>query len=164
MRLAAIGLALLVSTAAQAEGFVVDDLTGVAGDLRAALGSGFTQKAEPKRVTLACTNCADKPVVDVQLGRQTDGTEQRVRSGQTTIASLEKQCQSKSPSCTISRLDVSPAVGWISTYSTGATAGSTAVMLRDGDMLVVRSIASDAAVARRNAEKVVAAARKVIGN
>jgi hypothetical protein len=46
----------------------------------------------------------------------------------------------------------------------GSSTGSTAVILRDGDLLTIRSIAADADVARGNAEKIVeAVSPKVVG-
>jgi hypothetical protein len=99
------------------------------------------------------------------MGRQADGTEERVRSGQTPISRLEKLCQERNPSCRLTGLDVAPAVGWISTYSMGAMFASTVVILRGGDLLTIRSLASNAEAARANAEKVVRAVRpKLIGN
>lgn len=165
MRLLLMCIVAMIATGARAEGFAVRDLSGVASEVAAALGNGFIHRAEPLRLTLMCPECAGTPTIDVLLGQQTDGTEQRVRSGETSIASLEKLCQAKSPSCRISGLDVAPAVGWISTYPMGSTAGSTAIILRDGDLLTIRSLAPSAEVARDNAEKVLKAVKpKLTGN
>lgn len=148
---------------AAAEGFASRDLTGITARLSEALGPGAQAKTAPPRVTLSCETCTGAPVVDVMIGRQTDGTEQRVRSGQTTIAELEKLCQARSPGCRMSALQVAPAVGWVSIYPMGAQQGVTAVIMRDGDMLVVRALSTDAAVARRTCEKMVSALGPVIG-
>jgi hypothetical protein len=149
---------------AHAGGFIVHDLSTVAADARAALGVGFIRKAEAARLILSCLECKGEHVVDVQLGRQDDGTEQRVRSGQTTMARLEALCRARSPTCTLSALEVSPAVGWITTYPLGAGFGSTAVVLRDGDLLTIRSLAADEPTAKSNAEKTLkAVAGKVVG-
>lgn len=166
MRTLAIGIVVaLIAAEARAEGFGVRDLAAVAPEVSAALGSGFSHRGEPQRVTLACPKCDGQPSVDLQVGRQTDGTEERVRSGQTPISRLEKLCQEKSPSCRVTGLDVAPAVGWISTYPMGSMFGSTVVILRDGDLLTIRSLASNAEAARNNAEKVVRAVRpKLMGN
>lgn len=166
MRLLLVGLvAFIAATGVRAEGFVIRDLTSLAPDAVTALGSGFSHRAEPLRLTMTCTECSGEPVVDVQIGRQADGTEQRVRSGETSIASLEKLCQAKSPTCRLSGLDVAPAVGWITTWPIGSRAGSTAVILRDGDLLTIRSLAASPQVAQDNAEKVLKAVKaKLIGN
>lgn len=165
MRLLLLGIAALTATEARAEGFGLRDLSGVAAEVSAAVGSGFNHRAEPRRVILSCPQCDGEPMIDLQLGRQTDGTEQRVRSGQTPISRLEELCREKSPSCRVSGLDVAPAVGWISTWPMGSRAGSTVVILRDGDLLTIRSLASNAEIARSNAEKVVKAVKsKLIGN
>jgi len=156
--------AALVAMGAHAGGFIVHDLSTVAADARAALGVGFIRKAEAARLILSCLECKGEHVVDVQLGRQDDGTEQRVRSGQTTMARLEALCRARSPTCTLSALEVSPAVGWITTYPLGAGFGSTAVVLRDGDLLTIRSLAADEPTAKSNAEKTLkAVAGKVVG-
>lgn len=164
MRFLILSLAALVATEAQAEGFAVHDLSTVAEDASTALGAGFIHKADPGRVTLVCSGCQGGPMIDIRIGRQTDGTEQRVRSGQTSMADLERLCQAKDPACSLAELSVSPAVGWLTTWPMGSSAGSTAVILRDGDLLTIRSIAADADTARGNAEKLVdALSPKVIG-
>jgi hypothetical protein len=149
-------LACLIAAGAQAEGFAQRDLRTVAGEatasLEASLGGRIASRAEPGRLTLTCPDCAGGPMIDLLIGRQTDGTEERVRSGRTSMAQLEALCQARSPDCRLSGLPVAPAVGWITTYAIGRTAGSTAIILRDGDMLTIRSLASDGAIARRNAE------------
>ncbi|QZO02376.1 hypothetical protein K6K41_13800 [Chenggangzhangella methanolivorans] len=155
----------LASSAAQAEGFAAKDLTTVADAAKAALGGDYAHRAEAARLTLTCPTCKGEPMIDVLVSRQDDGTEARVRSGQTTVAQLEKLCRAKVDACRITELKVAPAVGWLSAYPMGAAmAGSTAVILRDGDLLTIRSLASDPAVAKRNAETLAASiAPKIVG-
>ena len=131
----------LSAGAAQAEGFAVQDLTSVAAGAKAALGTGFVARAEPRRLTLSCPGCGGTPMIDLQLGRQTDGTEERVRSGQTSLDRLEVLCRAKNPECRLSGLSVAPALGWVSSYPMGTSAGATAVILRDGDLLTIRALA-----------------------
>ena len=152
----------LIAEGAHADGFGVRDLATIAPEVSAALGSDFSHRGEAQRLTLICPKCEGEPTIDLHLGRQTDGTEERVRSGQTPITRLEKLCQDRNPSCRLSGLDVAPAVGWISTYSMGATFASTVVITRDGDLLTIRSLASNAEAARGNAEKVVRAVRPAL--
>jgi hypothetical protein len=164
MRFLAVSIAALVATGAHAEGFAVHDLSAIADDASAALGAGFVHRADSGRITLFCADCKGGPMIDIRIGRQADGTEQRVRSGQTSVADLERLCKAKDPSCSVTELSVSPAVGWVATWSVGSSTGSTAVILRDGDLLTIRSIAADADVARGNAEKIVeAVSPKVVG-
>ncbi|MDO7843963.1 hypothetical protein [Sphingomonas immobilis] len=155
---------LLLPVPAQAEGFAVHDLTTVATDLQKALGDGFVERAEPTRVTLTCPSCAGAPIIDVLIGRQTDGTEQRIRSGETKIARMEALCREREPACRLVALDVAPAIGWITAYPMGDHAGATAVVLRDSDLLTIRSIAGNAATARAHADKLLAVARGIIGD
>jgi hypothetical protein len=164
MRVLAIAALALIAGEAHADGFVVRDLATIAPEVSAALGSGFDPRSEAQRLTLICAKCEGDPTIDLQLGRQTDGTEERVRSGRTPIARLEKLCQERNPSCRLVGLDVAPAVGWISTYSMRATFASTAVILRGGDLLTIRLLASNPEAARSNAEKVVRAVQpRLIG-
>ena len=165
LRVLAAAVLALIAAEAQADGFGVRDLATIAPEVSAALGSSFSSRSETQRLTLTCPKCEGEPTIDLQLGRQTDGTEERVRSGQTPISRLEKLCQERNPPCRLVGLDVAPAVGWISTYSIGAMFASTVVILRDGDLLTIRSLASNAEAARSNAEKVVSAVRpKLIGH
>ncbi len=93
-------------------------------------------------------------MVSIMLGQQTDGTEERVRSGRTTMADLERLCQAREPSCRITRADMGPAVGWVSVYRVGDTvAGSTLMLIRDGNLMTVRSIAPTPEAARQNVER-----------
>lgn len=145
----------LVPLPAIAEGFAVRDLATVADEAKTALGGGYAARADAARLTLLCTACAGAPMIDVLLGRQADGTEERVRSGQTPIARLEALCRQRDPECRLTGLLVAPAVGWISTFRMGSMSGATAIVLRDGDLLTIRSLAGDAATASRNARTLV---------
>ena len=91
------------------------------------------------------------------MGRQDDGTEARVRSGETTFAELEALCQANDPTCSLNGLAVAPAVGWITSYAVGSQAASTAVVLRDGDLLTIRALANSPEVSRAAAKAALAA-------
>ncbi|MBX9930919.1 MAG: hypothetical protein K2Y56_05200 [Methylobacterium sp.] len=164
MRILVIGVLCLAGGAAQAEGFAVRDLRTIKSEISAALDRRFTLRAEAKRLTLTCPDCEGAPIIDILLGRQDDGTEARVRSGETTMARLEALCQARSPDCRLSPLSVAPAVGWITTYAIASTAGSTAIILHGGDLLTIRSLASDRAVASGNAERLASSvAPRIVG-
>lgn len=157
-------LATVSAPAVQAQGFTVHDLTALGPAMEQALGSGFSHLAQARRVTLSCLDCAGSPMVDVLLGQQTDGTEQRLRSGETKIATLEALCRERDATCRLSALDVAPAAGWISTWQMGGQRGATAVMLYDGDLLTIRSLAQSDGLALANAEKLAAfAADRIVG-
>jgi hypothetical protein len=155
-------MTLLGPHVASARGFAVQDLAPFGPSLEKALGPGFAHRAQARRVTLMCPTCEGSPMVDVLLGRQADGTEARLRSGETPIARLEALCRARSSSCRLAALVVSPAVGWVLTYGMGSQFGSTAVVLRDGDLLTIRVIAGSEALARASVDKVVAAAAGAI--
>ncbi|MDQ0839999.1 hypothetical protein [Sphingomonas faeni] len=155
---------IALATGAAAQGLATRDLTGVSQAAAAALGSGFEAKEEPQRATLFCTDCVGAPVVDVLIGRQADGTEERVRSGTTSIADLQQICRARSPRCTVTALEVAPAVGWVSGYPLGDRAGATAIIIRDGDLLTVRSLAQDPASARQAIDRLLPLIRtRIIG-
>lgn len=154
--------ALVGPVPALAEGFAVRDLTQITPDTSKLSAGDWIDRKEPERLTLICLGCAGNPAVDILIGRQDDGTEDRVRSGQTTIEQLEKLCQQKQPDCKIGALDVEPAVGWISNWQLGSQSGVTAVILRDGDLLTIRSLAETAETARSNALAVVATVAPVV--
>jgi hypothetical protein len=149
LMIAAVYAMLLSVTSASA--FQDTDLEVVARNAQTALGQGYrAQLGNNKRLVLLCPDCEGLNMITIQLGRQTDGTEERVRSGQTKIADLEQQCQAREPSCRIERADMGSAVGWLSTYRNGNIAGNTLILLRDGDMLQVRSDGNTPAAAREN--------------
>ena len=134
---------LLAVARADAEGFVTKDLTSIEQVVRDALGPGCIARAEPKQLIGSCRGEVGQPIVSIQFSRQADGTEERVRSGVTGMADLERLCRARSAACTLSALDVAPAVGWITAYPLGRSAGTTVVIVRDGAMLTLRSVASD---------------------
>ncbi|MBE7200036.1 MAG: hypothetical protein INR70_19820 [Parafilimonas terrae] len=147
MRYLVVILCSLWSQAALALGFAVHDLTPVAEDARLALGKDATAQAQPFQLLLTCPSCDGAPTVALQLGRLTDGTEGRIRSGKTTMGALETMCVQKNPDCRLTTLPAGPAVAWITSYAFGTGAGATAIVLRDGDLLTIdaRSIDRGAA-------------------
>jgi hypothetical protein len=151
------------TTPVLAEGFTTRDLASLAPDMERILGPDFTSRTEDGKVALSCLSCPGSPIVGVALGRQDDGTEQRVREGKTTIEQLRAQCRARNSSCELTALDVAPAVGWITSYRMGSLAGATAIIIRDGDLLTIRSLSDDPAIARVNAAKMTSFARHIIG-
>ncbi|SFU50750.1 hypothetical protein SAMN02799631_01007 [Methylobacterium sp. 174MFSha1.1] len=152
MRNLFIALLCLAAAPACAEGFAIRDLTAVASEAGTALGIGFVSRAAPDRLTLMCTTCEGAPMVDLLLGRQADGTEERVRAGQTSMAQLEALCRERRTDCRLSGLSVAPAVGWVTGYGVGSSAGATAIILRGGDLLTIRVLAGSAEAAARPIE------------
>ena len=140
MRLGLTALLLCAPLMAAAEGFVLKDLRRVQVDVSEFAGGGYEVDQQRKRLLVACISCDDLTVISVELGRSTDGTEGRFRSGETTIEKMEAICQDRDPKCRLTRLDIGGAVGWVSQYKLGPNEGSTAVLFQDGDLLTIRSL------------------------
>ncbi len=156
--------ATLPSSAAEPMGFAILDLTQVNVNTSTFGNTKFVHRADPDRITFICTECKDFHAVDVLLNKSKDGTEARYRSGKTTIADLEKLCRQREQSCTLQRVDLNGAVGWISCTKFASTAISTTVLSKNGDMLIIRSIANTAQVAFENGTSVrVRLAPQIIG-
>jgi hypothetical protein len=66
---------LLAAVWPSATGFAIHDLTKAPFDPTTALGMGYIARVEPTRLTMMCPDCIGSPTIDVQLGRQDDGTE-----------------------------------------------------------------------------------------
>lgn len=144
----ALAMVVLAGGAARAQ-----DLAALRSRALAALGEGYAAQVEDQRMILACAACEGTPMVELRVGRQEDGTEARLRSGATTITVLDQQCRGRNPTCRVQRADLGPAVGWVSAYRAGAVAGSTLVLLRDGAMVIARSLAASPEVARDNIDR-----------
>lgn len=158
-------LAACTATPVLSDGFAAGDLSGLKVDMAALSPGEWVSKMEPDRVTLMCLGCDNEAVVDIQVGWQDDGTEGRVRSGETTFAMLQDQCQAKDPACVLEGLDVAPAIGWMTSYSFAGQAAHTIVVLRDGDLLTIRALSVDLAVTRQIADALVASiVPQVVGN
>lgn len=160
--LAALGAAPF---AAQAAGFATHDLTPFAAKINAAIDESCQIAADPARVTLMCNQPGDGPLIDVFLRRREsdDHLEQNIRAGKTGQAEVDALCKKLNPDCTVTMLDVPPAVGWIGAQPMRRQAVSTATLVRDGDQLTVRALASDPAKARAYVDKALAVVRPVIG-
>ncbi len=162
--LALLPLTLALALALPAEGFLTKNINSVDAEVLALLGPGFISAPRPGKLAYSCPKCAEEPIIGIEFGRQVDGTEGRVRSGETKIEDLEKQCQARSPECRLTALDAGPAVGWVSSYELGSSKGATAILILNGDLLTIRSLANDAATARGNIDKLLPLLReKVIG-
>ncbi|MBB4100686.1 hypothetical protein [Sphingomonas kyeonggiensis] len=158
-------LPLMLGLALPPDGFATKNINSLDGEVLELLGPGFVGAPRPGKLAYTCPDCAGQPILGIEFGRQVDGTEGRVRSGETKIEDLEKQCQARSPECRIEALDAGPAVGWVSSYAIGKDQGATAVLIRDGDLLTIRSVANDAAMARANLDKLLPLVReKIIGS
>ncbi len=126
---------------AASRSFAITDLTRIKITTLKLHGKDFVARAEPKRLTFACLTCKGFEAVDVLLDKSTDGTEQRFRKGETTVAKIQENCRRAEPNCAITRVDLNGAVGWVSRTKAAGSFVSTTVMFKGGDRLVIRSIA-----------------------
>ncbi|MEM9062280.1 MAG: hypothetical protein AAGD13_17615 [Pseudomonadota bacterium] len=160
IRTLAFALAALASSVGTgwADGFAVRDLQTLSVDTSGYTGdSTFDYGArEPNRLTVFCAECSTTTAIDVIIARSEDGTEERYRSGETTIEKMEAQCKARSPSCELEASQLGDAVGWVTRYEVGGRAGSTTVLFLDGDQLIIRSIAGDLETAFANGQVAVA--------
>ena len=149
-------VALAVSTAVCADGFVQPNLTRIEIDPSVLAGGEYISRVEPERATLLCTGCEDDISIDVLIGVGDIGTERRYRSGGTTLERLETQCRQSSPSCRLKGIEAGAAVGWQSVYeSPFGFVGSTALLMRDGELLTIRTIAPTVELAEGNTDALV---------
>jgi hypothetical protein len=154
-----VGFAAAISVVASGKGFAYSDLTKLPKRVFLSSGKTFTAKAEPARLTLACLECTELVAIDILLGKSDDGTEGRIRSGETSIASIEANCQRGDPGCRIEKIDLGGAIGWVSRTGAVGLAISTTVLFKDGDRLIIRSVANNIETAVANGK----AAREVFG-
>jgi hypothetical protein len=146
-------------------GFAYSDLTQVPIRTPVLPGKRFAPKAEAGRLTLGCLECADLEAVDILLGDSDDGTEGRLRSGETQIATIEANCRRSDPDCRIDAIEIAGAIGWVSRTSAVGLNISTTVLFKDGDRLIIRSIANDIETAVANGNAACETyGREIIGN
>jgi hypothetical protein len=156
MRFIIVLVAAVVAHATPPTGFAIHNLTSLKFSPTKVLGARYIARADSARMTVMCAECTGAPAIDVLRSRQTEGTEERVRAGTTTIARLDSMCRVRDPACRVVGLSVPPAVGWMSSYRFGAQFANTVIVLRGGDLLTIRSLASDSSVARGNADRLIA--------
>jgi len=147
----------LVSFPAASEGFKVKDLSDLPIDNAVfAKGAYIAEATSAKRVSIICVDCDDTTAIDVLLQRSDDGTEGRYRSGETTLKKMEEICQSRNKECVLSALTVGDAVGWVSSYQQLGQFGNTVILFLDGELLIIRSVAPTAEVAKENSDTAIA--------
>jgi hypothetical protein len=149
----AVAALVLLAPAALAQDRLAPALAAQEARAVAALGPGYVARAEDDRLVLTCPGCEGAPMVEIRVGRQEDGTEARLRSGYTSIASLDQQCRARNPTCRVECAEAGPALGWVSDYRSGAIAGNTLVLLNGGAMVLLRSIAASPELARGNVDR-----------
>ncbi|MEM9138256.1 MAG: hypothetical protein AAGB15_00370 [Pseudomonadota bacterium] len=150
-------LASLLATPlpASAMGFHAKDLWGIRLPTADLLGGTYTATSHtPNRVTLRCTDCGERVVIDIQITRGEHAAEARLRSGLMTLAGQQKGCSAWAEACRHRGHKVGPAIGWVQDYTLPGQAGTTARIYLDGDMLTIRSTAVDPAIAHGNARAV----------
>ena len=131
---------LALANIALAEGFKVKDLRNLNVEISGFKGGKFVPKVGQTKLSLLCPNCAGTGI-NISLSKITDDTEASYRSGETKIEEMEALCKSRSLTCKLKAVEVAGAVGWVTEYSvTGAIAGSTLVVFKDGDLLMIRSV------------------------
>ena len=140
-------LAVNLWGAQPSDAFTVTDLRKL--DASSFTNDHWTAKPTKERVILACTNCSVTTALDIQIRRVDDGTEGRIRSGQTTAASMFDICKNnakKTGSTCISLKEANHknAVGFVSSTDLfNNTFTSTYVIWQNGYILIMRAIAAD---------------------
>ncbi len=108
---------------------------------------GWQVRKAAERLTLACGDCADLTATDVLLDSVSDGTEQRIRSGTTTAATMLDLCRknaaAKGSECfDLREANLQGAVGFVTETGLGPMGfSSTYVLWQDGRRLTIRSVA-----------------------
>jgi hypothetical protein len=158
--LSAVALVGLTSACALANGggtgFAMTDLSGLNVDsIPVKLSGPRLSRVQPNRASIICARCAELEAVDILLGKSTDGTEGRLRSGVTTVAAMEKLCQARGPApCTMEKVEKFGATGYVSRTAALGLPVSTTVLFKQGDMLTIRSIGATADLAFSNGQTV----------
>lgn len=144
---------------ARSEGFVLRDLTVIEADVAAAFGDGYEHWAIPTTLHLGCCDGEEEQVVRLTVDRHTDEIGQQDRTDRDYISGLEQICAGLGPSCEIEEIDAGAALGRRVTVCMRVPLQTTSLfVVKDGDRLTIRSSATDATMARRNADKALRAA------
>lgn len=143
---------LVVPLSAHAMGFHAKDLWGVRLPASDFLGGSYTATShEPNRITLRCTDCGERVVIDILITKGEEEAEAKLRSGMLNADAMQASCEAWADSCALKTRKIGPAIGWIEDYTLPGQAGTTARFYLDGDMLTIRSTAIDPGTAHGNA-------------
>jgi hypothetical protein len=116
---------------------------------------GWQMRKENARLTLACGDFEGFVATNILLESARDGTEKRIRSGETTAATMLPVCrenaQAKGSECFgLKEADLAGAVGFVSDVGLGPMGfASTYVLWQNGKRLTIRSVAPTRAEAAR---------------
>ncbi len=120
--MAAIAVVGAAPRLAHAEGFATRDLTPFGARVADAVGESCQIAAEPERLTLMCGAPGKGPLIDIFIKRRdsNDRIEQNLRAGKAGQSEIEALCRKLNPACTVSMLDMPPAVGWVGAQPMGS--------------------------------------------
>ena len=148
----ALSLACALSSTA-ALSMRLTDLTKV--DVSAFPTPDYTIKQAPDRLTIACVKCDGLVAIDVTISPTMDGTEERIRNGETTAKTMleicKKNAKARGTECyNIRTANLKGAVGFVSDYKiSDAMYGATYTIFQDNKLLMMRNIAGSRAEAKR---------------
>jgi hypothetical protein len=148
---------LLIGGGAARADFVFTDLTRAS--LSAFDSARWSSKQESDRITLVCEDCPAISAVDIQIGAD-DGTGERVRSGQTTAATMTeigRRNAARNPGASeyfgAEAIRRGTAVGFRQEARALRQFTVTYILWDGGHRLIIRGFAPDRDVARRIAQE-----------
>ena len=150
--LTAVLIALALTSSASAE-LRISDLKKV--DVSAFPQSDYSIRQESDRLTVACEKCDGLVAIDVQLAAGPAGTEENIRSGKTTAATMfdicKKNAEARGSECySIEPANLKDAVGFVSDVKIADEMyAATYTIYQDGKLLLMRNVAGSRAEAKR---------------
>jgi hypothetical protein len=143
-----------------AAGFSMTDMRQLA-DVALVVGNNrYSRKVKPESLMLVCRSCRGTESIEVRISREVNDAQAKLRSGETTISAMETNCKVRYPDCKMDAVEFQGAVGTVSRMSLGPIAVSSLVLYKNGDTLIIQSLADTPQIAFEN----VSAARDQIGS
>lgn len=151
-----------------ANAFSTTDLTTI--DTSSFAEGEWLARKKKERILFLCQTCSDQVILDIQLQKAPDRTEDRIRSGQTTEKKMFDICKQNaaktgSKCFSLKNSNIGKAVGFVtSTQLPNGTYTNTRTLWQDGKLMLVRAIAPSTKTADQVGAKAFNAIVKQIAN
>jgi hypothetical protein len=133
-----------------AAGFSMTDIRQLAGVAFVIGNNRYSRKVKPESLLLVCRSCRGTETIEVRISREVNDAQAKLRSGETTIPAIETDCRARYPDCKIEAAEFQGAVGTVSRMSLGPIAVSSLVLYKNGDTLIIQSLADTPQIAFDN--------------
>jgi hypothetical protein len=133
-----------------ASGLLVTDMKQLADVAFVDGNNRYRRKVKSDSLLLVCRNCTGTESIDIRISLAVNEAQAKLRSGETTVPAMESDCKVRYPDCKFEAAEFQGAVGTISRMNLGPIAVCSLVLYKNGQTLIIQSLASTPQIAFEN--------------